>query len=81
MFGGEAVRPIEDLPSLAQRIANFLGSKRRYLPEISLPHVGNIGSAIGAFDELLIKKYLVCFDDLERRNNQLDLEQIEIGSL
>jgi len=75
LFGGEAVRPIEDLPSLARRIANFLGSKRRYLPEISLPHVGNIGSAIGAFDELLIKKYLVCFDDLERRNNQLDLEQ------
>jgi hypothetical protein len=75
LFGGEAVRPVEDLPSLARRIANFLASKRRYLPEISLPHVGNIGSAIGAFDELLIKKYLVCFDDLERRNNQLDLEQ------
>jgi hypothetical protein len=75
LFGGEAVRPAEDLPSLARRIANFFASKRRYLPEISLPHVGNIGSAIGAFDELLIKKYLVCFDDLERRSNQLDLEQ------
>ncbi len=75
LFGGQAVRPAEDLPSLARRIANLVTSKRRYLPEISLPHIGNIGSAIGAFDELLIKKYLVCFDDVERRNDQLDLEQ------
>jgi hypothetical protein len=75
LFGGDAVRPAQDLPSLARRIANLVASKRRYLPEISLPHIGNLGSAIGAFDELLIKNYLVCFDDLERRNNQLDLEQ------
>lgn len=69
------MRPAEDLPSLARRIANLVASKRRYLPEISLPRIGNLGSAIGPFDELLIKNYLVCFDDLERRNNQLDLEQ------
>jgi hypothetical protein len=75
LFGGEALRPADDLPSLARRIANFVAGKRRYLPEISLPHVGNIGNAIGAFDELLIKNYLVCFDDLERRNKELDLEQ------
>jgi len=75
LFGGQAVRPAEDLPSLARRIVNLVASKRRYLPEISLPHIGNLGGAIGAFDELLIKNYLVCFDDLERRNSQLDLEQ------
>jgi hypothetical protein len=75
LFGGQALRPSDDLPSLARRVAHFVASKRRYLPEISLPHVGNIGNTIGVFDELLIKKYLVCFDDLERRNKQLDLEQ------
>ncbi len=75
LFGGQPSRSAEDLPSWTRRIANLVTSKRRYLPEISLPHVGNIGSAIGAFDELLIKDYLVCFDDLERRNNQLDIEQ------
>jgi KAP family P-loop domain len=75
LFGGKPVRSADDLPSLGRRVANFIAGKRHYLPDISLPHVGNIGKAIGAFDELLIKSYLVCFDDLERRNNQLDLEQ------
>ena len=75
LFGGKPVRSADNLPSLGRRVANFIAGKRHYLPDISLPHVGNIGKAIGAFDELLIKNYLVCFDDLERRNEQLDLEQ------
>jgi hypothetical protein len=75
LFGGKPARSADDLPSLGRRVANFIAGKRHYLPDISLPHVGNIGKAIGAFDELLIKNYLVCFDDLERRNDKLDLEQ------
>jgi hypothetical protein len=74
LFGGSPLRTGEDL-SLGRRLANFVARSRRYLPEASLPHLGNIGNAMGAFDELLIKNYLVCFDDLERRNKQLDLEQ------
>jgi len=34
-----------------------------------------VGTLLPSFEELLIKNYLVCFDDLERRNKALDLEQ------
>ncbi len=34
-----------------------------------------MGTLLPSFEELLIKNYLVCFDDLERRNKALDLEQ------
>jgi len=74
LFGGKPARPGE--LSLKRRVVALIASKRLYLPEVSFPHIGNIGNAMGAFDELLIKKYLVCFDDLERRNKQLDLEQL-----
>jgi hypothetical protein len=75
MFGGEAVRDPKTVGDVLTRGRNWLASKRRYFEAVSLPHIANLGAAVAAFEELLIKDYLVCFDDLERRNKALDLEQ------
>ena len=75
MVGGEPLREAETIGDTWTRIRNWTIAKRRYFEAIKLPYILNLGAAIPAFEELLIKNYLVCFDDLERRNKALDLEQ------
>ncbi|MBA3386973.1 MAG: hypothetical protein H0T95_10210 [Chthoniobacterales bacterium] len=75
MFGGKALRETEDVGDALQRAKTWLARRRRYFGALKLPYVGDIGSILPTFEELLIRDYLVCFDDLERRNRSLDLEQ------
>ena len=50
--------------------------KRKYFDQLKLPYLGSIGVLLPKAEELLIQNFLVCFDDLERRNPGLDLEQL-----
>jgi hypothetical protein len=59
-----------------QRIKNWFFRKQRYFDQLKVPYFGSIGALVPKAEELLIEDFLVCFDDLERRNRKLDLEQV-----
>ena len=77
VLSGDATDDSNKLTSGWQRTKNWVIRKRRYFDQLKLPYLGSIGIAIAASsDELLIQNFLVCLDDLERRNPGLDFEQV-----
>jgi hypothetical protein len=75
IFGGEALRDAGGVNEVWGRAKTWFARKRKYFASVNVPYLGNLASILPSFEELLIKDYLVCFDDLERRNRSLDLEQ------
>jgi hypothetical protein len=75
VFGGKALREAGDPDQAWQRTKTWFAKRRKYFESINIPYLGNLASILPGIEELLIKDYLVCFDDLERRNRALDLEQ------
>jgi hypothetical protein len=75
IFGGDPLRAARGMEDVVDRIKNRFARVRKRFGAVSVPYIGNLASILPSFEELLIKDYLVCFDDLERRNRQLDLEQ------
>jgi hypothetical protein len=76
VLGGDSTRDSNKLLAGWRRTKKFAVRKRKYFDQLKVPYLGNIGALMPAAEELLIEDFLVCFDDLERRNRQLDLEQL-----
>jgi hypothetical protein len=75
IFGGQALRSASGLDDTMERVKTWVARKGKYFRALKIPYLADVGALLPTFEELLIKDYLVCFDDLERRNKALDLEQ------
>lgn len=75
MFGARSLRESETWEDRRKRIVQLVLSKARYLNVLNIPYIRNVDAALANLEELFIKDYLICFDDLERRNQSLDMEQ------
>ncbi len=75
IFGGQALRSASGFQDTVERVKTWIARKGKYFRAIKIPYVTDVATLLPSFEELLIKNYLVCFDDLERRNKALDLEQ------
>ena len=76
VLGGDSVRDSNKLMTGWQRAKKWVVERRKHFDQLKVPYLGSIGALLPAAEELLIENFLVCFDDLERRNRQLDLEQL-----
>jgi hypothetical protein len=76
VLGGDSTRESNKLVTGWRRTKKWAVNKRKYFDQLKVPYLGSIGALMPAAEELLIKDFLVCFDDLERRNPQLNLEQL-----
>ncbi len=76
VLGGESQRDSKGLALRWHHTKKWFLRKRRYFDQLSVPYLGDVGALIPKAEELLIKDFLVCFDDLERRNRKLDLKQL-----
>ena len=52
----------------------FIGSLTKFGKE--LPFINKVGSLIGAAEYGLVKNYLICFDDLERKGDKLSIKEV-----
>jgi len=76
VLGGDSTRASNKLVTGWRRTKKFAIRKQKYFDQLKVPYLGSIGTLMPSAEELLIEGFLVCFDDLERRNRQLDLEQL-----
>jgi KAP family P-loop domain len=76
VLGGDSPTQSNKVVSGWRHAKKWFVRKRQYFEDLNVPYVGNIGALLPAAEELLIENFLVCFDDLERRNRALDLEQL-----
>jgi len=76
VLGGDSTRDSNKLVAGWRRTKKWAVRKQKYFDQLKVPYLGSIGALMPAAEELLIEDFLVCFDDLERRNRQLDLEQL-----
>ena len=76
VLGGEPQVESNGLAVRWQRTKNWFLRKQRYFDQLRVPYLGGVGALVPKAEELLIRNFLVCFDDLERRNRKLDLEQL-----
>lgn len=75
MFGARSVREAETWEDRLKRIGQSVLRKTKYLNILGVPYIRNVDATLANLEELFIKDYLICFDDLERRNQSLDMEQ------
>lgn len=76
VLGGDSTHETGKLATDWRRTKNWVVRKRRYFDELKVPYLGSIGAFLPRAEELLIQDFLVCFDDLERRSRELDIDQL-----
>lgn len=76
VLGGEPRNESNKVAIRWQHTKNWFFRKQRYFDQLKVPYFGSIGALVPKAEELLIQDFLVCFDDLERRNHRLHLEQL-----